>query len=76
MTQKNDSIIHNCVYSGNSIIRDRKRDESERFICPDGQKSNKNLFDNLRLFEPEIFLSLQTPKIILMILYDFCSEGA
>jgi len=71
MTQKNDSIIHNCVYSGNSIIRDRKRDEGESLICPDGQKSNKNLFDNLRLYEPEIF-----PKIILMILYDFCSEGA
>ena len=27
MTQKNDYIIHNSVYSGNSIIRDRKRDE-------------------------------------------------
>ena len=76
MTQKNDSIIYNCVYSGNSIIRDRKRDESERFICPNGQKSIKNLFDNLRLYEPEIFPSRQAPKIVLMIIHDFCSEGA
>ena len=76
MTQKNDYIIHNCVYSGNSTIRDRKRDESKSFICPYGQKSMKNLFDNLWLFEPEIFLSRQAPKIILMILYDFCSKGA
>ena len=46
------------------------------FICPYGQKSLKNLFYNLRLFELEIFLSRQAPKILLMILYDFCSEGA
>ena len=29
MTQKNDSIIYNCVYSGNSTIRDRKRDKAK-----------------------------------------------
>ena len=46
------------------------------FICPNGQKSIKNLFYNLRLFDPEIFLSRQAPKIILMIFHDFCSEGA
>ncbi|MCR5069619.1 MAG: hypothetical protein K6A78_07500, partial [Prevotella sp.] len=45
-------------------------------ICPYGQKSIKNLFDNLRLFEPEIFLSRQAPKIVLMIFHDFCSKGA
>ena len=37
MTQKNDSIIHNCVYSGNSIIRDRKRDESEGLFSLTGR---------------------------------------
>ncbi len=46
------------------------------FVCPDGQKSIKNLFYNLRLFEPEIFLSRQAPKIVLMIFHDFCSVGA
>ena len=46
------------------------------FYLPYGQKSIKNLFDNLRLYEPEIFLSRQAPKIVLMILYDFCSVGA
>ena len=46
------------------------------FICPYGQKSIKNLFYNLRLFEPEIFLSRQAPKIVLMIFHDFCSVGA
>jgi hypothetical protein len=33
-------------------------------------------FYNLRLYEPEIFLSRQAPKIVLMIFYDFCSVGA
>ena len=33
------------------------------FFVPYGQKSLKNLFYNLRLFEPEIFLSRQAPKI-------------
>ena len=37
MIQKNDSIIHNCVYSGNSIIRDRKRDESEGLFALTGR---------------------------------------
>ena len=45
-------------------------------FCPYGQKSIKNLFYNLRLHEPEIFLSRQAPKIILMIFHDFCSAGA
>ena len=51
-------------------------EQNESFICPYGQKSNKNLFYNLRLFEPEIFLSRQAPKIVLMIFHDFCSAGA
>ena len=72
------NLILILIIGGNIIIiiRDRKRDKGERFICPYGQKSNKNLFNNLRLFEPEIFLSRQAPKIILMIFHDFCSEGA
>ena len=40
------------------------------------QSNRTNLFYNLRLFEPEIFLSRQAPKIVLMIFLDFCSKGA
>ena len=39
-------------------------------------RNPENLFYNLRLFEPEIFLSRQAPKIVLMIFHDVCSEGA
>ena len=56
--------------------RHKSIEQNESFFCPYGQKSNKNLFYNLRLFEPEIFLSRQAPKIVLMIFHDFCSAGA
>ena len=57
-------------------LRTRINRIEQIFLCPYGQKSIKIFFDNLRLFEPEIFLSRQAPKIVLMIFYDFCSEGA
>ena len=74
--------VVNRNYSVNSGNSGQKRDEhksieyNESFLCPYGQKSNNNLFYNLRLYEPEIFQSRQAPKIVLMIFYDFCSEGA
>ena len=87
----NDKIYWSLYDEGHPSISYRGNSERQLFVhkflcdkiiltifvlCPNGQQSIKNLFDNLRLYELEIFLSRQAPKIVLMIFLDFCSEGA